>query len=79
MVSPCTYGTPSAAAGASMVSVLPELPTDTTAVGNSGLPMARSAVPGISGYKPSADQTYQALISPRSSLPGMPPGASDHN
>jgi hypothetical protein len=28
-------------------------------LGNSGLPIARSAVPGISGYRPSADQTYQ--------------------
>jgi hypothetical protein len=49
------------------VSVPPEPPTDTAAAGNSGLPMARSAVPGISGNKPSADQTYHALISPKSS------------
>ncbi len=36
---------------------------------NSGLPSAMSAVPGVFGYMPIADQTYQALIVPRSSLP----------
>ncbi len=41
---------------------------------NIGLPRARSEVPGVSGYMPSADQTYQELISPRSSLPASPDG-----
>src|SRR5690348_2768620 len=43
-----------------------------------GLPSTSSARPGISGYIPIADQTYQEDISPRSSLPGMPFGELVH-
>ncbi len=32
-------------------------------------------MPGVSGYMPSDDQTYQELIAPRSSLPKEPTGA----
>nr|WP_279579208.1 hypothetical protein [Fodinicola feengrottensis] len=65
----------SAACGALIVNVLP-LGRVITACEKSGLPSARSAVPGVSGYMPSAENTYQELISPRSSLPARPPGAS---
>src|SRR5262245_17277421 len=39
---------------------------------NSGLPRIISARPGIIGYIPIEEKTYQADIVPRSSLPGMP-------
>ena len=41
---------------------------------NSGVFTVRVDVPGTLGYKPSAAQTYQADIAPRSSLPGSPSG-----
>ena len=63
-----TYGALSAAWGAVMVMVPPP-PRVIVMLVNIGLPRARSEVPGVSGKKPSADQTYQALIVPRSSLP----------
>ena len=31
------------------------------------------SAPGVGGYMPSAAQTYQAEVAPRSSLPGSPP------
>ena len=41
---------------------------------NSGVFTVRVDVPGTLGYRPSAAQTYQADIAPRSSLPGSPSG-----
>ena len=41
---------------------------------NSGVFTVNVDVPGIIGYKPRADHTYQADIAPRSSLPGSPSG-----
>ena len=32
------------------------------------------SAPGVGGYMPIADHTYQADVAPRSSLPGSPPG-----
>jgi hypothetical protein len=69
------YGALSAAPLPLIVRVLP-LGSVMTSWVNIGEPSARSEVPGVSGYMPSADQTYHELISPRSSLPARPPGAS---
>ena len=41
---------------------------------NTGLPSSNSARPGTCGNSPTAANTYQALIVPRSSLPGSPDG-----
>ena len=49
-------------------------PVVSVVFGNSGEFSTSSERPGISGYMPSADQTYQADIWPRSSLPTMPSG-----
>src|SRR5260370_22149219 len=43
--------------------------------GNDGPCSARVSTPGVAGYIPSAAQTYQADVAPRSSLPGRPPAA----
>src|SRR5947207_8306559 len=43
---------------------------------NSGLLKIRSALPGVTGLKPSAPQTKLALMVPRSSLSGKPLGVS---
>src|ERR1700712_3471689 len=66
------YRLSSVAPGAVMVSFLP--PPCTTADGNCGLDTARKFEPLIVGYRPSDENTYQALIVPRSSLPVMPSG-----
>ena len=58
-----------------MVSVLPEGSVMSASL-NMGEPRARSAVPGVIGYRPSADHTNHALIVPRSSLPASPSGVS---
>src|SRR5215216_2395566 len=42
--------------------------------GNSGPCSASTSAPGVGGYMPRADHTYQADVAPRSSLPGRPPG-----
>src|SRR4051794_4654393 len=70
----CTYGASGAACGALICTALP-LARVTLATGNAGLPSTRVSAPGVSGYMPSSDQTYQELIAPRSSLPKEPTGA----
>ena len=71
----CTYGRSAAAPGASTTIRRPG-PASTSACGNSGEPSTSSGTPGVCGYSPSADHTYQELIAPTSSLPGSPPGVA---
>src|SRR5690242_14289194 len=73
-----TYGVSSAASGALMVSVLPPARCR-AAFWKTGLPNTSVGVPGVSGYMPSSDQTYQELMAPRSSLPNWPTGASKYS
>src|SRR5437763_7009880 len=66
------------APGAEIVSVTP-FARCTTILSNSGLPSSSSPRPGASGCMPMAAQTYHADMAPRSSWPGIPSGALDHN
>ena len=78
----CTNGVSVAACGARIVMARPWSRSESrwmTANGNSGLARTSSARLGTCGYRPSAANTYQDDISPRSSLPGMPPGEVDHS
>ena len=47
--------------------------------GNRGLASARFAVPGVTGKRPRAAQTYHDEIAPRSSFPGSSTGASAYS
>src|SRR2546423_7869164 len=67
---PCTYGP-------LPLEVIVTLPPGrcTRIDGKDGPCKASVSAPGVAGYMPIADHTYQADVAPRSSLPGRPPAA----
>jgi hypothetical protein len=67
---PCTYGS----VPFDRMTIRSPLARRMSTVLNVGLPMSMSARPGVCGNRPIEAKTYQALIVPRSSLPGRPPG-----